>query len=131
MLSQLDPEKLDAKSRKMLDYFLNKDNVSVFCKDIESKFFNCNASFLSDCDEGSVTTLIGKTDYDLSWTKEQAAYFRLVDRDVMENDMPRMGIVEEQTSRSRRKRWIETNKFPLKDPDGSVVGLLGFYVERL
>ncbi|MEO9869640.1 PAS domain-containing protein [Ekhidna sp.] len=125
-----DPENLDVNSQMILEYLLKEKDLSVFCKDVNSRFFNCNNSFLRDCGVESLTQLIGKTDYDLSWTKEEAASFRLADIEVISNDIFKIGIVEEQTDSSMKKRWIETCKFPLKGEHGKVVGLIGFYTER-
>lgn len=130
-MDMLDPENLDEKSRKLFDYFLSRNNMSVFCKDLNSKFFNCNDRFLNDCGMDSLSSLVGRTDYDLIWTKEEAAHYRLIDKEVIENNVYRLGIVEEQTDSRKRKRWIETNKVPLHAPDGKVIGLLGYYIERL
>lgn len=126
----LDPERLEPNSRLILEYLLKEKGLRVFCKDLDSRFFNCNDLFLQDCGLNSLTTLIGKTDYDLSWTKEEAASYRLIDKEVLTNNVVQVGIVEQQTDHSKRSKWIETSKFPLRGLDGNVVGLIGFYTER-
>ncbi len=124
-----DLEKLERESQLILDFMLKKRDVSVFCKDLNSTFINGNSAFLRDCGLNSLTTLIGKSDYDLLWTKEESAQYRLVDKEIMMKGLKKT-IVEEQTDYRQKKRWIVTSKVPLIGLDGKTVGLIGCYFEK-
>ena len=124
-----DPERLNKESQMILDFLFKKKDVSVFCKDLNSAFFNGNDSFLRDCGLNSLTTLIGKSDYDLLWTKEESAQYRLVDKEIMARGLPKT-VIEEQTDYRCKKRWIETSKIPLFGIDGKTTGLIGYYFEK-
>jgi signal transduction histidine kinase len=71
--------------------------------------------------------LIGKTDYDLAWKREEADFFRECDRRVMEADTPELHIIEPQLQASGKQAWLDTNKIPLHDGEDRVVGILGTF----
>ena len=71
--------------------------------------------------------IVGKTDYDLPWKKEEADWFRSVDRRVMDADAPELHLIEPQRQADGRQSWAETSKIPLHDAEGRVVGILGTY----
>ena len=125
----MDPEKLDEKSRNILNFLRRRRDVSVFCKDLNCNFFFGNRDFLHDCGLDSLTLLIGKSDYDLLWTKEESAGFRLLDKEIMDKNVTKV-IVEEQSDFRNKKRWIETTKVPLIHSNGKTAGLIGWYFEK-
>jgi len=47
------------------------------------------------------------------------------DREVMESGKPKLGILEPLTRADGQASWLETNKVPLKDSQGRVIGILG------
>ncbi|NJN54109.1 MAG: PAS domain S-box protein [Anaerolineae bacterium] len=53
--------------------------------------------------------------------------FRQVDRQVMDSNRPQLGIIEEQLQGDGKQAWLETNKVPLHDAQGKVIGILGTY----
>jgi len=68
--------------------------------------------------------IIGKTDHDL-FTKERADHYRKVDKKAMYADKP--VVVREYLNAADNsfKGWFETTKAPMKDKDGSIIGVLG------
>ena len=70
---------------------------------------------------------MGKTDFDLAWTREEAEAFRRDDREVMDNDRPKFHIIEPQRQADGTQSWLDTNKVPLHDAEGNVFGILGTY----
>ena len=122
----IDPFRLDNQSRKLLEKLLRRTDLRVFCKDLDSRFFASNDSFLNDTGVDSMSNLVGKNDYDLPWEVEESAYYRSIDREVIAKKVIRT-VVEELTDHSRVKKWIETTKAPLIGLDGNTVGLIGYY----
>lgn len=123
----IDPERLNSYSRELLKFLLSRKSHSVFCKDVNSHYFTCNDRFLVDCGLDSVTNIVGKSDYDLLWTKEEAAFYRLVDQEVLVGGVIKPKFVEAQTDYRGKQRWVETSKFPLVGLDGKILGLIGHY----
>jgi signal transduction histidine kinase len=80
-----------------------------------------------DAGVNSSDEIVGKTDYDLAWTKEQAEAFVSDDWRVMINNWASRHIIEQQMQADGKLAWLDTNKIPLVDGDGNVVGILGTY----
>ena len=114
-------------SRQWLQLVLDSIPIGVFWKDYESIYTGCNIRFARDAGFDSTGQIIGKTDYDLVWTKEESDFFREYDRKVMDSDTPEFGIIEPYKRPDGSSAWAETNKIPLHDENGKVVGILGTY----
>lgn len=99
----------------------------VFWKDRESRYVWANRRFAEDCNVESPEQLIGLSDYDMPWTAEQIEAFRSDDRAVMESGEPKLNIIEHQTRSDGSFAWLNTNKLPLFDQDGAVIGIIGTY----
>ncbi len=114
-------------SQSMLQSVLENVPQGVFWKDRHSTYLGCNKVFVKDVGLESARDVIGKTDYDLPWSPEQTASFREYDRRIMENDAPEYHIIEQMREADGRLTWVETNKAPLHDAQGQVIGILGTY----
>ena len=68
----------------------------VFWKDRQSVYLGCNEATAEVAGLVSPKDIIGKTDYDLSWTKEEADWYRECDRQAMDNNQPELNIKETQ-----------------------------------
>jgi PAS domain S-box-containing protein len=71
----------------------------------------------------------GKLAYDL-YPREQAESFFQDDLEVIRNNRPKLGIVEQHTSvGTGRLMWVETGKTPVRNDQGEVVGVLAFAID--
>ncbi|MEM9275657.1 MAG: ATP-binding protein, partial [Cyanobacteria bacterium P01_F01_bin.143] len=100
---------------------------SIFWKDINLRFLGCNKNFLKDAGLKNEADIIGKTDYDLPWDHSETQQYREWDLQIINNNRPRYHILETQTRKSGKTAWLETNKMPLHDQKGNVIGVLGTY----
>ena len=112
---------------QFLQTVLDAFPLSVFWKTRESVYLGSNRNFLQNAGLASVTDLIGKTDHDLPWSKVEATAYQQDDRQVMRSGQAKLGIVETQIQADGRQAWVETNKMPLRDLVGEVIGVLGTY----
>jgi two-component system, cell cycle sensor histidine kinase and response regulator CckA len=113
-------------TRLMLETVLNNIPQGVFWKDRTSRYLGCNAVVSRAFGLAASDDVVGKTDYDLPGLQpEQAAFFIQKDREVMELGKPMLGIVEPATLPDGSTIWMETNKIPLRDAAGRVIGILG------
>lgn len=115
-----------SESQQLLDLVMNNIPQSIFWKNRDSVYLGCNQSF------GKATgmnpeEIIGKTDYDLSWKKEESDFFVECDRRIMDTDMPELGIVEPQLQANGKQCWLETSKVPFHDIQGNVMGIIGIF----
>jgi PAS domain S-box-containing protein len=105
------------------------DNLpgAVFWKDTSLVYQGCNLFFAHVAGVGEPQHIVGKTDYDLAWTTEQADAFRSDDRRTMQGNAPLYHIIETQQQADGKQAWLDTNKIPLHDDAGRVVGILGTF----
>lgn len=115
------------ESRQMLKLILDSIPVRVFWKDKNSTFLGCNKVFAADAGLESPDMIKGKNDYDMPWEKEESDFFREWDRWIMDNDIPQYHIVESQSQAGGNLAWLDTNKIPLHNTMGEVIGILGTY----
>ncbi len=115
------------KSQQMLQLILDNIPQHVFWKDRNSVYLGCNRNFARVAGVVKPQDLIGKTDYDLAWKKVESDFFRECDRRVMEADNSELHIIEPQLQASGKQAWLDTNKIPLHDDAGRVVGILGTF----
>ncbi|WOH36344.1 response regulator [Thalassotalea fonticola] len=99
----------------------------VFWKDRDSIGLGCNQALADVAGLNSPKDYLGKTDYDLPWTTEEADFFRECDRRVMESGKAEVNIIESQRQADGRLAWLETSKIPLTDSNGDIIGILGAF----
>jgi PAS domain S-box-containing protein len=117
-------------SREMLHLVLDNIPQAVFWKDRQSVYLGCNQIFANDAGYDDPADIVGLTDYDLPWTREEAQFFREIDRQVMKNNQPQYNLEEPQTQAGNDTlSWLLTNKIPLHNMNGQVVGVLGTYAD--
>lgn len=100
----------------------------VFWKDRDCVYQGGNARFAALAALADPDGLVGKTDFDLPWTREEAEHYRRCDREVMESARPMMQIEETQQT-SEGDKVLLTDKVPLRNAAGEVIGILGIYLD--
>lgn len=101
-------------------------SIGMFWKDRESRILGCNRKFADDVGIADPGQLIGKTNFDCAPAALAEAY-RADDLEVIRSGMPKLGIEEPLLLSTGETVWVETNKIPLRNPAGEIVGLLGTY----
>jgi PAS domain S-box-containing protein len=117
-------------SQQMLQILMDSMTNAVFWKDVDSRYLGCNEVFASFAGfEPAI--LIGKSDKDMPWelypTDYDSEWFMSWDQEVVQSGQARFGILEQLRRSDGELRWIETNKVPLRDLDGEVIGVLGTF----
>ncbi len=126
--TQREQVELDLRaSRQLLQLVMDTLPEAIFWKDRNSVYLGCNQNFAEDAGVDSPSHIVGKTDYDLAWKTEEADFFRACDQRVMVANCAELGIVEPQLQGDGKQAWLETNKAPLHDTAGNVIGILGTY----
>ncbi|WP_424359465.1 PAS domain-containing sensor histidine kinase [Methanocella sp. MCL-LM] len=97
----------------------------VFWKDRNSVYLGCNRNFSTIAGFADPAEISGKSDYDMPWIKEQVDEYHADDRQVISSGKPRLNIVEMIHCADGKNRWFATNKVPLRDAEGRVIGVLG------
>ncbi|MEA5553605.1 AAA family ATPase [Anabaena cylindrica UHCC 0172] len=101
------------------------DNIPqlVFWKDRNSTFLGCNLSALQATNLQSPAQIVGKNDHNF-FIQEEADWYQLCDRRVMESGEAELHIIETQLRADGIQYWLDTNKIPLCDSDNNVIGIL-------
>lgn len=116
-----------AESRNLLKTIVDTMPARIFWKDKESRYLGCNPTFAKDVGMESPQEIIGKVDYDLSWTRDQSEHYRNDDRQVIESGIPKLYYEEPLNNSSGETIWIETSKIPLLNTNNEIIGVLGIY----
>ena len=112
------------ESQQFLKLLIDSIPQLIFWKDRNSVFKGCNKSSAKAAGLNSPEEIIGKTDYDMPWTVEEANFYRECDKRVMDSDEAELHIIETQKQSDGRQAWMDTNKIPLRDAKNNVIGIL-------
>jgi PAS domain S-box-containing protein len=115
------------KSRETLSLILNTVPQAVFWKDREGSYLGCNRVFAVIVGLNEPSQVVGKTDFGLPWTREEAEAYCAVDGDVIRNNRPEFHIIEQVQAASGRRLWVDTSKVPLCDAAGRPFAVLGVF----
>ena len=113
-----------ARERDLLRTLMDHLPDLVYVKDRESRYVVGNIAQaklvgLQDSDE-----LVGRTVHDF-FPPELANAYDTQDRMVMKSSEPMLDREEHWTDSYGREFWFLSSKVPLRDPDGSVLGIVG------
>ncbi|MCD6056072.1 MAG: two component system histidine kinase [Gammaproteobacteria bacterium] len=114
-------------SEKFLAEVLSRLPSYIFWKDRDCTYLGCNKTYSDSVGLPSPREIIGKTDYDLPWSKEESDAYRADDQEVMRMNRPKINFEEAQTTAEGKKITLLTSKVPLTDDNGEVIGILGIY----
>ena len=112
------------RSRQMLQCILDNIPQRVSWKDSNSVYLGCNQALATDFGLSDPAEICGKTDFDLS-SGAVAERCRADDRAVIERGDPKSNYDEPLSRFDGTLRWLRTNKLPLRDREGKVIGVLG------
>ncbi len=121
---QQQPTPLLNDERFLLRTLIDAVPDPIFCKDREGRYLLHNAA-----DEAlfppSDADCIGRTVFDLPGLKTHAALYHADDMAVMHTGEPIVNREEPFEKFSGEKGWFLTSKYPLRDDQGKVIGLVG------
>ena len=116
-----------SESRNLLKTIIDTVPARIFWKDEKSRYLGCNPNFAKDVGLKSPEDIIGKVDYELSCTREQAEVYHNDDRQVMDSGTPKLYYEEPLNTLNGETIWIQTSKVPLHNCNHEVIGVLGTY----
>ncbi|WP_372751234.1 ATP-binding protein [Labilibaculum sp.] len=115
------------ESKNMLELVMDSIPQFIFWKDCNSVYIGCNENFAQVAGLKAASEIVGKTDYDLAWQKEEADFFVKVDQRVLETGKAEYKIIEPQLHADGKQAWLSTNKIPIRNERGEIIGILGTY----
>src|ERR1039457_6053992 len=114
------------RAHQMLQSILNTIPQRVFWKDRNCTYVGCNRAFATDAGLNNSAEIIGKSDFELAWSG-MADRYRADDKLVMEQGSTKLNYDETQSRPDGSLLWLRTNKLPLWDREGKVIGVIGTY----
>ena len=114
------------QNNSFIHYLVNSIPYNIFWKDKNSVYLGCNDSFAKTTGI-QADLIVGKTDFDMPWKKEEAEAYRRDDQKVMAAGLPILDIEETLRQSNGEELVILTSKVPLKNDKGEVFGILGIY----
>jgi PAS domain S-box-containing protein len=97
----------------------------VFHKDCQSRFVAMSDSLARRIGTGTTEELIGRSDGDF-YSDESATRMLDDEKQIVTTGAPITSKAGKQIWKDGRVTWQLTSKFPLKDRDGSIIGIFGF-----
>ncbi len=104
--------------------FEHLQDIAFFAKDSQCRIMGASRLFYERFGFRSEEEILGKDDFEL-FPRRLAETFRLDDLAVLETGEPRLNLVELFFNRQGVPDWFVTNKLPLRDASGAVIGIMG------
>lgn len=106
-----------------LEAILNLVPAQIWIKDTHNRFLRVNRQVCRDL--GLATEQIEGHSAEEVFPGSAEAYFQ-DDQEVFRTGQPKLGIVEQVASAGGAPRWVRTDKLPIVDGHGVIVGLMAF-----
>ena len=113
------------KSRNLMRLVIDNLPSLIFWKDLDLRYMGANKPFADFAGFDNPSNIVGKTDYDASFTRAQAEAFRADDHVILAKGEPRLNYEESSEGANGGIAWVRTSKIPLRDENGSLIGIVG------
>ncbi|MGB3267852.1 MAG: PAS domain S-box protein, partial [Microcoleus sp.] len=114
-------------SQKMLWLVINNIPQLIAWKDRDLVYLGANKNFAKFAGFNHPSEIVGLTDFDMPWLPEETESFRAGDRRIMATNTPEYHIIESKMQADGTQCSLDTNKIPLHDSGGNVVGILSAF----
>jgi diguanylate cyclase (GGDEF)-like protein/PAS domain S-box-containing protein len=104
--------------------FLDNTSDFIYFKDANSRFRFCSQAMANITGHASWRDMIGKHDLEV-FPAETAQIYYQEELPIFRDGKPLLNKIDPYYDASGNKRWVSTNKWPLLDANGIVVGLFG------
>ncbi|MEG3926681.1 MULTISPECIES: PAS domain S-box protein [unclassified Microcoleus] len=114
-------------SQNMLWLVINNIPQLIAWKDRDLVYLGGNKNFAKVAGFNHPSEIAGLTDFDMPWKPEETEFFRACDRRIMATNTPEYHIIESKMQADGTQCCLDTNKIPLHDNSGNVVGILSTF----
>ncbi len=114
-------------SQEILQNIIDNIPKAIFWKDPQLNYLGCNKIFAQVATLSNSEEIVGKSDFEMPWTTEEAHAYRADDQSVMDAKQAKLNIEESQTLEDGTLTWLNTSKVPLFDKNGTLLGVLGMF----
>ncbi|SJZ67009.1 diguanylate cyclase domain-containing protein [Consotaella salsifontis] len=110
--------------RNHLSALLDHVPDHLFIKDANSRFVLANAALARDYGAARPEELVGKSDFDFH-DRSRAETFFAIEQEIIRTGRARLDMDESIIRPDGSVQWLLTSKLPLRDDEGTVVGIVG------
>ncbi len=110
--------------RYLLDTLMEHIPDQIYFKDAKSRFVRISRALATRLGLDDPAEAVGKSDFDF-FAGEHAQKAFADEQMLLETGEPLIAIEERETWQGGREAWVSTTKVPLRDRNGSIVGLFG------
>jgi len=114
------------ESRQLLETVIDAFPQRVFWKDRANRYLGANRSFAHDAGFADPASLTGIKVSDIPWPVSFAPIHQ-DDRRVLAGEVDKLVVRREFRPVVGEAFWAETTKVPIRDTEGTSIGILGFY----
>ena len=97
----------------------------IFWKNKDLVFMGCNQLFATEVGLKSPSQIVGKTEHEIFSNPKDIEIFHEADKRVLETGIPEIHSNQKEITGSGDEIWIDTNRMPLYDKRGNIIGILG------
>lgn len=116
-------EKLAAFNRNF-EAFLDQTTDFIYFKDINSRFIFCSQPMAVTTGHGNWLEMIGKHDREV-FPPDTAKIYEEEEAPVLAEGRPLLNKIDPYYDVAGRLRYVQTNKWPLRDSSGMITGIFG------
>ncbi|TXT61833.1 MAG: putative Histidine kinase [Promethearchaeota archaeon] len=127
LLQSRKSKKVVEKSQELLQFILDNIPYYVSWKDKNSIYLGCNKNYAKIAGFQEPNEIIGKSDFELNWTKEDAKKIDDADKQALKSKKTKLSS-ETSLYINENLHWFDTNRIPLRDTDGKVIGVLKNFI---
>jgi PAS domain S-box-containing protein len=113
--------------RYLVDSLLKNTPESIFFKDLNGLFIRVNDETVKNIGCNDISQVIGKSDFDF-YSNEFATSTLLMEREVIRTGKP-VNVEERGIRKDGLVVWGWTNKMPLRDKNGNIIGIFGISID--
>jgi PAS domain S-box-containing protein len=109
----------------LLKLFEYMPDIFLFAKDLEGRFTMANGIFVEKCGMRNEKDLLGLTDFDV-FPRHLAEKYVKDDKQVIETGETLINLIELVIHIGKATDWYSSTKVPVRDANGTIIGLAGF-----
>jgi PAS domain S-box-containing protein len=110
--------------QSLLQTLMDNSPDLIFFKDTQSRFLKCSKALVQRMGMKEMSELTGKSDFDFYGEKHARQLFE-DEQKIMQTGEPIVGKIEKETLKNDQVFWALTNKAPLTDKHGKIIGIFG------
>ncbi|MFW5872679.1 MAG: ATP-binding protein, partial [bacterium] len=112
------------KERDFLHALMNNIPYTIYFKDTKSRFTRINKSQAKLIGIENPDQAIGKTDFDF-FSEDHAKAAYKDEKEIILTGKPLIEKVEKLTNAENERRWLSATKYPIRDIEGNIIGIVG------